>query len=137
MSDTVTAIPPALGIERYLFGTTVPGLMSVCSVTPWRALLTWVQSPGNCVVNPGALSACVCAWAAAGRPPSTVAAAVTARIDLIAPEYPGWARWMRRVGRRATARREPGLSEQRLDRRRFAGIFRLRPCSANVRPATP
>src|SRR4051812_27880744 len=88
MIDTVTAIPPDLGIERYLFGTTVPGLISVCSVTPWRVLLTCVQSPGNCVVNPGALSPCVCACAAAGSPPSTVATEVTARIDLIGLDYP-------------------------------------------------
>src|SRR5689334_2657721 len=88
MYDTVTAMPPDLGIERNLFGTTVPGLISVCNVTPWRELLTCVQSPGNCVVNPGPASACVWALAAAGRPPSTMAAAATARIDLITPDYP-------------------------------------------------
>src|SRR6476469_8618634 len=88
MTDTVTAIPPDLGIERNLCGTTVPGLISVCSVTPWRVLLTCVQSPGNCVAKPGALSACVCAFATAGSPPSPMATAVTARIDLIALDYP-------------------------------------------------
>src|SRR4051812_46989193 len=97
MIETVTAIPPDLGIERNLLGTTVPGLISVCRVTPWRELLTCVQSPGNCVVKPGPLRACVCACAAAGSPPSTVATAVTARIDLITPDYP----LMRRVTRRS------------------------------------
>ncbi len=37
-------MPPDLGIERNVCGTTVPGLISVCSVTPWRELLACVRN---------------------------------------------------------------------------------------------